>query len=97
MSLYHVPMSVSSASVLLINGSSRSWWNLGLCCTSLVRLKEGGGREREREREGEERREGERKEGGEDREVCTIDQAVQHNIKENTTQPFSQKMSCLGS
>ena len=33
-------MSVSSVSVLLMNGSSSSWWNLGLFDTSFVRLSE---------------------------------------------------------
>ena len=38
MSLNHAPTSVSSRSVLLMNGSSINWWNLGLFDTSFVRL-----------------------------------------------------------
>ena len=41
-------MSVSSVSVLLMNGSSSSWWNLGLFDTSFVRLSE---RDQERRKE----------------------------------------------
>ena len=51
MSLNQGPMSESSVSVLLMNGSSSSWWNLGLFDTSFVRLCVG-----EREREITERR-----------------------------------------